>query len=342
MAFVVAAASPACIGGGGPQPTPRDVLLVGDSIGFGIGCYVLGDRGTSDNPCPHRSFTAANAYIGGCAISPGYIIQYNRVADDHHSCWNYATYFKQQVDQYRPKLVVLMTGGWEIVDRWRSLPTNAGCSATNTSPCSPGADRQWGGAGDDNPYYANAVANYLDALRVALDILSSRGARVLILTQPYLNPPEPASPDRIGGGTYWEPYPETPPPGYEQPNVNTPYASSRLKVDRFNGAIWRAHDPNLGIPAAQSPGVEIFDFWRELSPVINGVPEYSDWQCDYPNNRLDPDVACPDPPGGFNPERVLVRGPEKMHPLPAGYAIVSCYMLPIVHEMLGIAPPSPC
>src|SRR5215210_2179898 len=83
---LVAIIASACIGGPPPPPPPegphRDVVMFGDSNGWGIGCY-LGHEGiagvaTAPLPCnPQPDFSTQNESLGACTIAGGQTLLYN-------------------------------------------------------------------------------------------------------------------------------------------------------------------------------------------------------------------------------------------------------------------------
>ncbi|MBA2326355.1 MAG: hypothetical protein H0V95_06895, partial [Actinobacteria bacterium] len=91
-----------------PPPPPHfDVLMVGDSIGFGVGCGVLGHEGDQqDVQCPDRDFSAVNAYAGACSISQGWLQLYNRQATNTGNCYDFPVRWQNHVNAWTPNLVV--------------------------------------------------------------------------------------------------------------------------------------------------------------------------------------------------------------------------------------------
>src|SRR5262249_1379904 len=109
-----------------PPPTsgPHDVLVVGDSLSYSYGC-VLGDNNGSGDPCPALpDLTTKNANLGGCNIGGGTILVYNGgLLTSGYSCADWPSSWAQLASENQPKVVVISTSGWEIVDRWSNYPS---------------------------------------------------------------------------------------------------------------------------------------------------------------------------------------------------------------------------
>ncbi len=350
VAAIVAACNPTK-----PPPPPsnphRDVLILGDSIAAGIGCQ-LGDPGQPSEPpfpsCPGRQgISVANGWLGACSITGGWLHLYGTAgqpypntpsATNQGNCQNWRQTFPSLLNLVTPELVILMTGGWEIVDRWATLPS--GCNAANIQPCPTAADRQWGSGNATN---TNAVDAYRSDLLDAIALFASAGIDVLVVNTPYIDPPTPGNlPDPI----YWEPYDQSPPswsaagPGYfyfnepyRHPNTATPYKPSENKVDAFNAALTQM-DANDFPPFATD--VRLFDLWDYFSPQIGADREFSAAVCVNPsdplnltNLRSNP-AACP---AGSSPTQV--RHPDGGHFLEDGYEIATDAMLPVILQMLA-------
>jgi len=324
-------------------PDQKDVLIVGDSVAGGLGCWVFGEQGQiGAGPAPVCSgqpdITAANGWLGACTISGGWVHLFNRTALNTPNCHDYPAIWQQLVDRHNPRLVILWTSGWEIVNRWTNLP--AGCDPGNILLC-PGADQQWGNVLAPDAL-VNAQQAYRSNLHNAINVLSSRGAKVLVLNAPYVNPltPAPSSfyldPELLPGlpaldAVWYEPYlvPLDPLP----PNALTPFAPSKLKVENFNTTLdaIRVNDYGGG-----TGNVQFFDVWRYLSPKLTPIDlpvldsrTYSQLVCPYPNSEQSI-LTCP-------LDRVNARyAMDGGHITPAGYdQIVEPYIMPKVREMLG-------
>ncbi len=329
----------------GPAPDPKDVLIVGDSVAGGLGCFVFGEQGQPGAPievppCTGQpDISAANGWLGACTISGGWLHMFNRTTLNTPNCHNYPEIWGELIARHNPKLVILWTSGFEIVNRWSSLPP--GCDPGNILLC-PAADRQWGNVLDSGAL-GNAQQAYRSNLHNAINVLSSRGAKVLVLNSPYFSPLFPApfslffEPELLPGlpspdAVWYEPYlvPVDPLP----PNALTPFAPSKLKVENFNTTLdaIRVNDYGGG-----TGNVQFFDIWRILSPKLTPVDapvlnsrQYSQIVCAHPNSEQSI-LTCP-------LSLVNARyGADGGHITPDGYnRIVEPYLMPKVRELLGI------
>jgi hypothetical protein len=320
LAVVVAACQPTKPPPPPPQPPNVDVLLLGDSVGFGVGC-MLGDNGPDDGQsCPPKpGFSTANGYLGACAVGEGQILLYNATAvqgncnepaSDASSLW------PQAVNAVDPELVVIVTGGWEIVHRWTNLPLN--CDPASVFLCAR-PDRQMGSTAEGGALNTNAVNNYMSEMTAVITAIRNTPSqpKVLLLNSPYVAPPAPSG----SPGVWYEAYPDVKPGNWTSPNLATPYISSKDKIDQFNAAI------ETVIGQINSNDVQFFDFWAEFSP--DG--EYSDDLCVFPDNKLPLDQC----PGATFTARLEDAG----HLTTAGNNLLGEYLLPEVYAMLGIPEP---
>ena len=304
-ALVVVLSATACFGSPPPPPDPhRDVVVFGDSNAWGIGCS-LGDPGdlaatNEPFPCTPQSFSVENSTEGGCSIMGGVTLLYDRVAIPP-SCSDWPSKWAGILDETTPKLVILNTGGWEIVDRWLNFPN--GCNPGNAYDCSA-PDLQWGDPNNFGP----AAAQYRSQLLSAISLFRSRGAKVLVVNSPYYAPTEPQVP---GVPVWYERYPNDGGSGAQgvadwvAPNTNLQYRPSKLKTDEFDTTLKAALDANY----ANDQNVKFFDLWSIVSP--NG--EYSD----YVNG-------------------ILVRGPDHGHFNYDGYRyVIMPALLPVIQNMLA-------
>ncbi len=328
-------------------PNGKDVLIVGDSVAGGLGCFVFGEGGQPGGPveippCTGQpDISAANEWLGACTISGGYLQLWNRTALNTPNCWNYPEIWKPLVDIHNPKLVILWTSGWEIVNRWSSFPNHPLCDPGNILLCPVPADMQWG-----NPLDPGALANiqqaYRSNLHNAINVLSSNGAKVLVLNSPYVSPLLPSPPSLFFlpellpsvpnplNAVWYEPYllPVDP-----VPNVATPFGPSKLKVENFNTTLDAIRINDYG---GGTGNVQFFDIWRYLSPKLTPIDlpalnsrTYSQLVCAYPNSEQSI-LTCPT-------SLVNARyGADGGHITPDGYyKIVAPVLLPKVREMLG-------
>ncbi|HKA93976.1 MAG TPA: hypothetical protein VKE97_09240 [Acidimicrobiia bacterium] len=309
-----------------PPPTdPHDVLVVGDSIAYSFGC-VLGDSGGGAGPCPSPGgFSTQNEIVGGCTISGGTILLYNGLTTDTPGCGDWPTSWAAHADKFTPKVVIIATSGWEIMDRWSGGPNGV-------------PDRQWGGTPGSGPQ-ASAQSAYQSSLAGAINLFRSRGAKVIVSNSAYLNPPEPQFPPGTPNApdfiirAWYERYPVTntnPPEPWQAPVAGLTYRPSKAKVEQFNNAITNV------VSSFGDPGVVKFDFFKHFDPTIGGSPAYSDNICPPPNDGADPSTTCP---GTALDARDLDGG----HLTPSGgHSILAHYLVPCVEEVLAGDPPTSC
>jgi SGNH domain-containing protein len=190
--------------GGSDKPT---VLLVGDSLSENIAEGLLNQG----------KVNAVDGGVVNCTVTKGVLQGYkNQIL--YSGCQNWETDWPAKVAQYNPDIVVIVTGGWEIVNRWFGGPSGPPLTIKD-------------------PTFAN---NYLAALDHAAELLSANGAKVVALTTPYMDPPHPYPEAGSGPLTeiWWEPYgPTDPPPEWVAPTPDTPFVSGHDKVDAANQVI---------------------------------------------------------------------------------------------------------
>jgi hypothetical protein len=300
-----------------PPPTdPHDVLVVGDSIAFSFGC-ALGDDGGSGQSCPAPGgFTTHSEIVGGCTISGGTILFYNGQTASSYGCDNWPTAWAELADRYLPKVVVIVTSGWEIMDRWSGSPAGL-------------PDRQWGGAN-----FGAAANAYSTNLNSAINLFLSKGAqKVVVANSVYMNPPEPQFPPGTPGApdflidAWYERYPTDnttePPKIWAPPNgpAGLAYRPSKTKVEQFNQTIANT------VSSTGNGNDLVFNFFSHFSP--GGV--YSNQVCPPPNDALAP--PCP---GDQTP--INARAPDGGHltPSPGGQDILAYYLVPCVRGLLGV------
>jgi hypothetical protein len=290
----------ACFGGPPPPQTePKDVLVVGDSVAFSFGC-VLGDAvaGVPASGCPASpDYSTKNFSIGACTIYGTTVSLYNGGSAGIPNCDTVPggadnRTWAEAADHYTPKVVVINTGGWEIVDRWLSFTSVP--------------DSQWGGPTNQQAYI-NAATYYSSALYQAISEFRGRGAKVVVAIQPNASPPQPEPPP---SGTpaglecsWWEPYPPTAPASagpdctgdatqggggtWRSPTGNTSYRSSRAKLNQFNtivNQVLTSPDPNLGF--GNDPNVSSFNFKKHFNEP--GTDNYTNWICPPPQDSTVP------------------------------------------------------
>ena len=297
-AVLVALIAAACI----PPPPPpppsgphRDVVMFGDSNAWGIGCY-LGHEGLASNgpplPCnPQPDFSTQNEALGACSIAGGQTLMYSQFVLEP-SCANWRSAWPGILDERTPELAIINTGAWEINDRWINFPP--GCSTFNAFNC-PAPDYQWGSTNPSDPALVTAQQRYKGELDDAIDLIRSKGAKVLVINSPYYDPREAQVP---GTPLVWyERYPNDGGSGdpertdWVAPNVNLTYRPSERKIDQFNAALKQVVDAK----SASDPGVGFLDLWDITSPFnpATGDKEANDFLCAPPNNGQWPQNFCP-------------------------------------------------
>jgi hypothetical protein len=316
-----------------PPQTPRDVLVVGDSISFSFGCVLGTVAAGSSGPCPAPggggAFTTGAEIIGGCTISGGALLFYNSIATSTYGCDNWPAPFSAFADQYTPELVIIVTSGFELVDRWSSFP--GGCDFGNAFGCST-PDRQWGGGGA--PFNAAKQA-YSQNLTAAINLFRSRGSKVMVSNALYVSPPEPLfppgrpdTPDYLIRAWYerYSPSNTPPPEAWSPPNQGLTYRPSKTKVEQFDATISEV------VTGLNDPNVTVFNLWKHFAP---GNPAgYSDLVCPPPNDAVAPvGNQCP---GGQ--VALDARDPDGSHlQAPGGHDILGYYLVPCVRSVLGLA-----
>jgi peptidoglycan/LPS O-acetylase OafA/YrhL len=136
-----------------------DVLVVGDSVGHNLG---YGLELWSEAGAPARVTNSAQL---GCPVARGGSYRFKGDVEYFGDNCEWSQRFPQLVSGYRPDVVLLGTGIWEIVDRRL--------------------------AGDDRYRHIGdpAVDRYiLSELLSAVDVLGADGATVVLVTQPHVRP----------------------------------------------------------------------------------------------------------------------------------------------------------
>ena len=134
---------------------PGGVLVVGDSIAFQTA------QGLGRTQAQHH-LRIANGGVPGCGVvRGGETLELGSWAPGSRFCDTWPMRWVRQVRRYQPEVVVLLTGFWDVFDR--RLPD--------------GQILEFGS--DEADEYVKGQLNE------ALDILTSGGARVLVLSTPY-------------------------------------------------------------------------------------------------------------------------------------------------------------
>ena len=172
------------------QSKPKlKVLILGDSVGQGLGKEALQND---------KRLDVVNAATVNCTISGGAnsLESYKDGAVIGSGCPDWRTEWPALVQQNQPDIVLVWTGGWEIVDRWfdnpgDGLPSNI-----------------------EQPQFQQQL---VDAHKEATSLLSTTGAKVVFTTMQYIDPPHAyPEPPGVNGISeiWWEAYgPDAPPPG---------------------------------------------------------------------------------------------------------------------------------
>lgn len=210
--LVAVAAGPATAGGGGSGGEKPTVLVLGDSIGQG---YARGLERQGD-------FNVINAATVNCSlVTTARLQSYNRPLTPDGSidqaCDNWRTEWPALVDQNQPDIVLVVTGGWEIVNRWFGTP--------GVGPAATLRDQEFRDA-------------FADAYTEAAELLSDGGAPVVFTTSWYINPPRAQPYQEVNPNVYdiwWEPYgPEDPPANWVPPIEGQDFVPSKEKIERLN------------------------------------------------------------------------------------------------------------
>jgi hypothetical protein len=365
----------ACIGPPPPTTDPHDVLVVGDSVSFSFGC-ALGDPGelngvpqSSCPPAPGATYTTRNDWVGACTITPGTLSLYNGGQAGAPNCdtvgaGSRGDTWQSDADHFVPKVVVINTAGWEIVDRWQNVVAQPdlewgapGCTPNNVPPSCQ--------------MYQNAAVAYSSELFNAINTFrnSANHPTVIVTNAPYINPLEPEPP--FGSGvpdslacSWWEPFPNSPPNSagpdckgdatqgsggqWRSPTGNTSYRSDMAKMDQFNQIVQGVKDNNFG----GDPGVKIFNFKSHFN--AGPANTYTDYVCPPPHDTdrtasLQLDVRPSSPTFGQmvqqcsvdgnplnNVNAILARAPDHSHLSPAGQAqVLQPYIDKCVRAALG-------
>lgn len=202
--------APASVSGPGPaaaQPSGSDrpvrMLLVGDSVGLtlGMGLSVAAPRYGVD--VWNKSIIGCGLATGGPTVATGSVQMPLPV------CSTWPSQYAADVAQFNPDVAAVMVGPWETLDRVH--------------------DGRWGHLGE--PWFDAFEAQEIDT---AVQVLSSRGARVVLFTSPYYD-------------------------HGEQPNGQAWPQDNPARVDALNKLMYQA--------AARHPGlVSVVPLGSYLSP----------------------------------------------------------------------------
>jgi lysophospholipase L1-like esterase len=211
-ALVLAAAVPGVAGAAPATAKPKvKVLVLGDSVGQGLALRMQRDKrvdvtnAASVNCTLAGGANALESYKDGSVIGSG--------------CPDWRTAWPPLVQQSRPDVVLVVTGGWEIVDRWLDTP-GEGLPSTI-----------------QDPRFAQSIA---DSHKEAASLLSASGAKVAFTNMQYINPPHAyPEPPGVNGiqEIWWEPYGPNPPAGWAAPRAGQPFLASKVKTDALNKVL---------------------------------------------------------------------------------------------------------
>jgi len=217
-----------------PKPQPKiKVLVLGDSVGQGLALKGL----QAD-----KRIETVNAASVNCTLAPGDLESYKGdvIGSAGLGCPDWRTAWPALVQQNQPDVVLVVTGGWEIVDRWFANP---GVGLPSTI---------------QDPVFAQAIA---DTHKEAASLLSASGAKVGFTNMQYIDPPEayPVPPGVNGiSEIWWEAYgPDTPPPNYQPPLPGQPFIGSKTKVDALN---------KIEADLARQKAITVFDLNKFADP----------------------------------------------------------------------------
>jgi len=207
--------------------------VLGDSVGQGLELKGL----RNDKRLQTTNAATVNCTLAGGANS---LESYSGGNVIGSGCPDWRTAWPPLVQQNQPDVVIVFTGGWEIVDRWFENP---GQGLPNTIL---------------DPTFQQSVA---DANKEAATLLSAGGAKVIFPTMPYIDPPHAyPEPPGVNGISeiWWEPYgPDAPPPAWQPPKPGQPFVSSKNKVDAFN---------KIRLDLAKQGAIKVFDLNKFVSP----------------------------------------------------------------------------
>jgi hypothetical protein len=139
---------------------PVRFLLLGDSVALTMGI------GLSDHSKQHYGVTVNNVAPLGCDLDPNLMINtVGAVGIAPPGCKNWRTVWAKQVADYKPQVVGVELGRWEVADHlYQGTWTHIG-----------------------QPLWDDHLTSELNQ---AVKILSAGGAKVVLFTFPYVDPPQ--------------------------------------------------------------------------------------------------------------------------------------------------------
>jgi lysophospholipase L1-like esterase len=226
------AAVPNIAAAGGKAKPKVKVLMLGDSVGQGLAV-----KGLQKD----KRLEVVNAATVNCTISGGTLESYGDGTVIGSGCPEWRSEWPPLVQQHQPDVVIVWTGGWEIVDRWYGDEPGAGLPSTIL-----------------DPEFAQHVS---DAHKEATSLLSAGGAKVVFTTMQYIDPPHAyPEPPGVNGISeiWWEAYgPDAPPPGYEAPLPGQPFVGSKQKIDALN---------KIRLDLGAQRAITVYDLNKLVSP----------------------------------------------------------------------------
>jgi hypothetical protein len=232
-AACLTAAVPGVAGASPAKAKPKiKVLVLGDSVGQGLATKALQFD---------KRLDVVNAATVNCTLTGGALESYADGIVIGQGCEDWRTAWPPLVQQNQPDIVLVWTGGWEIVDRWFGDSAGVGLPSTILDPA-----------------FQQQLSN---AQTEAATLLSTGGAKVAFTTMQYINPPHAyPEPPGVNGISeiWWEPYgPDAPPPGYEAPLPGQPFVGSKTKVDALN---------KIRLDQAAQGAITVFNLQKLVSP----------------------------------------------------------------------------
>lgn len=143
---------------------PYRILVLGDSLGFNVGNGIAKWASGTDG-----RVVVFNAAQYGCGLfqQPG---AQAATASESHACLNWPEFWAEKIDGFEPDAVVIVSGLWDLRPRPQGAP-----------------DALWPG----DPAFDREL---LGVYRRAVDVASSRGARVIWVNTPCVGPAAYESP----------------------------------------------------------------------------------------------------------------------------------------------------
>jgi hypothetical protein len=151
---------------------PERFLLLGDSVALTLG------QGLSPQSVARYGLSIYNDATLGCELDDLPVVLSGKIGPATPGCLQWRTAWPAEVAQVRPEVVGLLIGRWEVSDHWYR--------------------GEWVHIG--NPAWDDHLELELGQ---AIDLLSAGGARVVLFTTPFVDPPN-RQPDGL-------PFPENEP-----------------------------------------------------------------------------------------------------------------------------------